>query len=179
MANQKFKWQAVVAKYAFPDTWRSWWQLINSLISFLVLWYLAYRSMEVGYWLTLLLIIPTAGFMTRLFIIFHDCCHGSFFKGVKANERLGMLIGVLVLTPFYEWRHTHAIHHATAGDLDRPRTHRDGSGLGADDCLVTVHHEERRVGCAAGAAADAPLRVDLELQRCGGGRRLGAHGPPG
>ena len=119
MATQKFKWQTVVAKYAFPDTWRSVWQLINSLIPFLFLWYLAYRSIEVGYWLTLLLIIPTAGFMTRLFIIFHDCCHGSFFKRVKANERLGMLIGVLVLTPFYEWRHTHAIHHATAGDLDR------------------------------------------------------------
>ena len=119
MANQKFKWQAVVARYAYPDTWRSVWQVINSLIPFLFLWYLAYRSLEVGYWLTLLLIIPMAGFMTRLFIIFHDCCHSSFFRSVKANERLGMLLGVLVFTPFYEWRHTHAIHHATAGDLDR------------------------------------------------------------
>ena len=119
MATQKFKWQAVVAKYSFPDTWRSWWQVINSLVPFLFMWYLAYRSLEVGYWLTLLLIIPTAGFLTRLFIIFHDCCHGSFFKGKMANERLGMLLGILVLTPFYEWRHTHAIHHATAGDLDR------------------------------------------------------------
>jgi omega-6 fatty acid desaturase (delta-12 desaturase) len=119
MVTQKFKWQAAVAKYAFPDTWRSWWQLTNSLIPLLFLWYLAYRSLEVGYWLTLLLIIPASGFMARLFIIFHDCGHGSFFKSVKANDRLGLMLGVLVLTPYYEWRHNHAIHHATAGDLDR------------------------------------------------------------
>jgi omega-6 fatty acid desaturase (delta-12 desaturase) len=78
-----------------------------------------YRSLEVGYWLTLLLAVPTAGFMVRCFIIFHDCCHGSFFKSIKANDRLGLVLGVLVLTPFYQWKHSHAIHHATAGDLDR------------------------------------------------------------
>jgi len=119
MATQKFKWQAVVAKYAFPDTWRSWWQVINSLVPFVVLWYLAYRSLGVGYWLTLLLVVPTAGFMVRLFIIFHDCCHGSFFKNMRLNDTVGLTLGVFVLTPFYEWKHTHAIHHATAGDLDR------------------------------------------------------------
>ena len=116
---EKFKWQKAVAKYAYPETWRSVWQVINSLIPFIVLWYLAYRSLEVGYWLTLLLIIPAAGFMTRLFIIFHDCCHTSFFRSKTANDKLGLVLGVLVLTPFYEWRHTHALHHASAGDLDR------------------------------------------------------------
>ncbi|HAV77898.1 MAG TPA: fatty acid desaturase [Anaerolineae bacterium] len=119
MATEKFKWQAVVSKYSFPDAWRSWWQVANSLIPFIALWYLAYRSLEVSYWLTLLLIVPTAGFMTRLFIIFHDCCHGSFFKRLKMNDKLGLILGVLVLTPFYEWRHSHAMHHASAGDLDR------------------------------------------------------------
>ena len=119
MATQKFKWQATVAKYSFPDAWRSWWQVINSLIPFIVLWYLAYRSLEVGYWLTLLLVVPTAGFMVRLFIIFHDCCHGSFFKNMQLNDRVGLVLGVMVLTPFYDWKHDHAIHHATAGDLDR------------------------------------------------------------
>ena len=119
MNIQKFKWQSVTAKYSFPETWRSVWQVANSLIPFIVMWYLAYRSLEVGYWLTLLCVVPAAGFMTRLFIIFHDCCHGSFFKTMKANDRLGLVLGVLVFTPFYEWRHTHAIHHATAGDLDR------------------------------------------------------------
>jgi omega-6 fatty acid desaturase (delta-12 desaturase) len=119
MTTQKFKWQGVVSKYAYPETWRSLWQVFNSVIPFFVGWYLMYRSLEVGYWLTLLLAVPTAGFMMRCFIIFHDCCHGSFFRSMKANDRLGLVIGVLVLTPFQQWRHSHAMHHATAGDLDR------------------------------------------------------------
>jgi len=77
MSIGKIKWQSVVAKYAYPETWRSLWQVVNSAIPFFVLWYLAYRSLEVGYWLTFLLTIPAAGFMVRMFIIFHDCCHGS------------------------------------------------------------------------------------------------------
>jgi omega-6 fatty acid desaturase (delta-12 desaturase) len=119
MTTQKFKWQGIVSKYAYPETWRSVWQIINSVIPFLIGWYLMYRSLEVGYWLTLLLAVPTAGFMVRCFIIFHDCCHGSFFKSIKANDRLGLVLGVLVMTPFHQWKHSHAIHHATAGDLDR------------------------------------------------------------
>ncbi len=119
MNLQNTRWQAVVAKYAFPETWRSIWQVLNSVIPFIVLWYVMYRSLEIGYWLTLLLAIPTAGFMVRVFIIFHDCTHGSFFKTIKANDRLGLMLGVLVFTPYYAWKHDHAIHHATAGDLDR------------------------------------------------------------
>jgi omega-6 fatty acid desaturase (delta-12 desaturase) len=119
MTTQKFKWQGIVSKYAYPETWRSVWQVVNSVIPFMVGWYLMYRSLEVGYWLTLILAVPTGGFMVRCFIIFHDCCHGSFFRSMKANDRLGLVIGVLVLTPFYQWKHSHAIHHATAGDLDR------------------------------------------------------------
>ena len=119
MTSQKFKWQGIVSNYAYPETWRSVWQIINSVVPFLIGWYLMYRSLEVGYWLTLLLAVPTAGFMVRCFIIFHDCCHGSFFRSIKANDRLGLVLGVLVLTPFYQWKHSHAIHHATAGDLDR------------------------------------------------------------
>jgi len=119
MTTEKFKWQGIVSKYAFPETWRSVWQIANSIIPFFVGWYLMYRSLAIGYWLTLLLAVPTAGFMVRLFIIFHDCCHGSFFKTIKANDRLGLVLGVVVLTPFYQWKHSHAIHHATAGDLDR------------------------------------------------------------
>ena len=119
MITQKFKWQPLTAKYTIPETWRSVWQIANSVIPFFVGWYLMYRSLEIGYWLTLLLAVPTAGFMVRNFIIFHDCCHGSFFKTVKANDRLGLVLGVLVLTPFYQWKHSHAVHHATAGDLDR------------------------------------------------------------
>ena len=119
MTTKKFKWQGIVSKYAYPETWRSLWQVFNSVIPFCVMWFLMYRSLAVGYWLTLLLAVPTAGFMVRCFILFHDCCHGSFFKTMKANDRLGLVLGVLVLTPFYQWKHSHAIHHATAGDLDR------------------------------------------------------------
>ena len=119
MTTQKIKWQGVVSKYAYPETWRSVWQVFNSVIPFILMWYLMYRSLAVGYWLTLILAVPTGGFMVRCFIIFHDCCHGSFFRTMKANDRLGLVLGVLVLTPFYQWKHSHAIHHATAGDLDR------------------------------------------------------------
>ena len=119
MTTEKFRWQGIVSKYAYPETWRSLWQVANTLVPFIVGWYLMYRSLELGYWLTLILAVPTAGFMMRLFIIFHDCCHGSFFKSMKANDRLGLVLGVFVFTPFYQWKHSHAIHHATAGDLDR------------------------------------------------------------
>jgi omega-6 fatty acid desaturase (delta-12 desaturase) len=119
MSREKFKWQGIVSKYAYPETWRSVWQICNSVFPFMIMWYLMYRSLAIGYWLTLILAVPTAGFMVRCFIIFHDCCHGSFFRTIKANDRLGLVLGVLVWTPFYQWKHSHAIHHATAGDLDR------------------------------------------------------------
>jgi omega-6 fatty acid desaturase (delta-12 desaturase) len=119
MTNEKIRWQGITAKYAFPETGRSLWQVLNSAVPFLGMWYLMYRSLEVGYWLTLILAVPAAGFMVRMFILFHDCCHGSFLKTQKANDRMGLMLGVLVWTPYYEWKHDHAIHHATAGDLDR------------------------------------------------------------
>lgn len=119
MTDTPVRWQSLIAKYQSSDTRRSLWQVANSVIPFLVMWYVMYRSLEVGFWLTLLLAIPTAGFMTRMFIIFHDCGHGSFFKSNKANEITGYLTGILTWTPYYYWRHDHAVHHATAGDLDR------------------------------------------------------------
>jgi omega-6 fatty acid desaturase (delta-12 desaturase) len=115
-------WGAVVAKYALPDSRRSIWQLVNSLVPYFVLFYLSMRSMEISLWLTLPLTILTAGFMTRIFIIFHDCGHGSFFKSKTANTWTGRVTGLLVFTPYYRWAHDHAIHHATAGDLDRRGT---------------------------------------------------------
>jgi omega-6 fatty acid desaturase (delta-12 desaturase) len=115
----KIRWQDVVARYASSDIRRSLWQVVNTLVPFFALWYLMIRSVEISYWLTLFLAIPTAGFMVRSFIIFHDCGHGSFFKSKKANDALGIITGLLSFTPYYRWRHEHAIHHATAGDLDR------------------------------------------------------------
>ena len=121
-SNPQVRWQSIVARYASADTWRSIWQITNSVIPFIAMWALMALSLRVGFWLTLLLSIPTAGFMVRIFIIFHDCCHGSFFKDHRANEIVGNLTGLLVITPFYQWKRDHSIHHATAGDLDRRGT---------------------------------------------------------
>src|SRR5688572_11981261 len=76
------------------------------------------RSLDVSYALTLLLALPTAGFLMRLFMIQHDCGHGSFFKSRVARDAVGFMIGVLVLIPYQYWRKTHAYHHAHSGDLD-------------------------------------------------------------
>ena len=112
-------WQEIVSGYQDPDPIRSWWQVINTLVPYFLLWVLMIFSLEVSYWLTLLLAIPAAGFMVRTFIIFHDCGHGSFFKSKRANNTLGIITGIITFTPYYRWRHHHAVHHATAGDLDR------------------------------------------------------------
>lgn len=118
----KAQWQKIVAAYSRPDLPRAIWQTVNTLVPFFVLFYLSLRSLEVSFWLTLPLSILTAGFMVRAFIIFHDCGHGSFFKSQRLNDLLGMLTGLLTFTPYYRWKREHAIHHATAGDLDRRGT---------------------------------------------------------
>ncbi len=112
-------WRKILAQYQSPDAWRSWWQLANSLIPFIALWVAMYFSLRLSFWLTLALSVLAAGFMVRLFIIFHDCGHGSFFKSQKLNDLVGFITGVFTFTPYYEWKHNHAIHHATAGNLDK------------------------------------------------------------
>jgi omega-6 fatty acid desaturase (delta-12 desaturase) len=112
-------WRALVAPYQQPDLRLGLWQIANSLLPYLFLWGLMAWSLQFSYWLTLALAIPAAGFMMRIFIIFHDCGHGSFFKSQRANAFVGSIIGLLTFTPFYHWTRDHAIHHATAGDLDR------------------------------------------------------------
>ena len=82
-------------------------------------WALMLYSLEVGWWLTWLLALPAGGLLTRLFIIQHDCGHGSFFRSKRANDTVGFVLGVVTLTPYQYWRRSHAIHHATSGDLDR------------------------------------------------------------
>src|SRR5262245_23815100 len=112
-------WQDLVKKYQFPDHWRSVWQVANSIIPYIATWYLMYRSLSVSYWLTLALAPVAAGFMTRIFIIFHDCGHGSFFKSSRVNHIVGTICGVMVHTPYFQWTREHAIHHASSGDLSR------------------------------------------------------------
>ncbi|UCH10030.1 MAG: fatty acid desaturase [Fidelibacterota bacterium] len=112
-------WREIVARYQQPEPWRSWEQVMNSILPYILLWYLMYHSLEISYMLTLVLALPAAGFLVRIFIIFHDCCHGSFFASRRANAVLGFVTGVLTFTPYHFWRHEHAVHHATAGNLDR------------------------------------------------------------
>ena len=112
------RWNALLEPYLGADTRRSVVQLLTTVIAFAALWYLALRSLEIGWWLTLLVAIPAAGFMMRLFMIQHDCGHGSFFKSRAARDWVGRCIGVLLLTPYDYWKRTHAYHHAHSGDLD-------------------------------------------------------------
>ena len=113
-----------LAQYREPSAWRSSWQLGSSIILFCALWILAFISMRYSYWLTLALSIPTAGVMLRLFVLQHDCGHGSFFRSKRLNDVIGFSLGALVMTPYGAWRRQHALHHATAGNLDR-RGHGD------------------------------------------------------
>src|SRR5262245_17425118 len=101
-------WKEIVAKYQKPAALRGIWQLSNTLVPYIALWYLMYWSLSVSYWLTIPLAILAGGFQVRLFIIFHDCGHGSFFKSRLANDILGSILGVLNVTPYYQWRWEHA-----------------------------------------------------------------------
>jgi omega-6 fatty acid desaturase (delta-12 desaturase) len=112
-------WKEVVAKYQRPALQRSLWQLINTLVPYGALWYLMHLSLSVSYWLTGVLALLAGAFLVRVFVLFHDCGHGSFFKSPRANDLLGFITGVLCFTPYYHWRWEHALHHASAGDLDR------------------------------------------------------------
>jgi omega-6 fatty acid desaturase (delta-12 desaturase) len=112
-------WIEIVRRYNKPNKGKSIWQIINSLGSFLLIWYLMYRSLDISYWITLGLAIPAAGFTVRMFIIMHDCGHGSFFKSRVANKITGTILGCLAFTPFDKWTNDHAIHHKTVGNLDQ------------------------------------------------------------
>src|SRR5437867_182702 len=115
-------WKKIVSKYQRPAIWRGSWQILNSLVPYAALWFLMYLSLSVSVWLTLPLAVLAGAFLVRIFIISHDCGHGSFFKSSKANDVLGFITGVLTFTPYYHWRWEHSLHHRTSGDLDRRGT---------------------------------------------------------
>jgi omega-6 fatty acid desaturase (delta-12 desaturase) len=111
--------RAALLAYARPHVGRSVMQIGTSVVPYIALWLLMYRMIHVSLAIVLLLAIPAAGFQVRTFILFHDCTHGSFLPTKRANAWLGAVLGLMVLAPYRQWRHDHAIHHATAGDLDR------------------------------------------------------------
>jgi omega-6 fatty acid desaturase (delta-12 desaturase) len=118
-ASDTAVWRAIVAKYSNPSTPRAAWQIINTIVPYGFLWYLMYICMPISWWLVIPLAILAGLFVVRVFIIFHDCGHGSFFKSRTANDVTGFIAGLLTLTPYYHWRWEHNIHHSTSGDLDR------------------------------------------------------------
>ena len=108
-----------LAPYARPDLARSLLELATSVVPYLALSYAMYRALDVSYLLVLAIAIPASGFLVRTFILFHDCSHGSLFGSKRANAWLGTVLGLFVYSPFVRWRHDHAVHHATSGDLER------------------------------------------------------------
>ncbi|MFF2092496.1 fatty acid desaturase [Paenibacillus sp. NPDC058174] len=129
-AAKQIQLKKEIAPYEKTDMKSSIRQLVNTLVPLFGLWYAAYASLAVSYWLTIIIGIVASGFVIRTFIIFHDCCHGSFFKNKRANAIMGTITGVLTHVPYAQWKYSHAMHHATSGNLDK-------RGLG-DIWILTV-----------------------------------------
>lgn len=120
----------ILNRYRRPSNARGIFELTITLLPLVALWVVAWLTFVLGYWwATLLIAIPSAGFLVRLFMIQHDCGHGSFFSHRRANDWVGRVIGVLTLTPYDFWRRTHAIHHASSANLD-------ARGIGDIDTLT-------------------------------------------
>jgi len=118
-----------LGRYREPDCMRSVSEIVITAGPFALTWVLIWAGLAAGYWISLLLVVPAAGFLVRLFMIQHDCGHGSFFRHRLANDWVGRVIGVLTLTPYDFWRRAHALHHANSGNLD-------GRGIGDIDTLT-------------------------------------------
>lgn len=115
---EKITWPKELNAYQRPSLWRSLWQFSTTFLLYIVMWVLMYKSLSWSYGITLLLAIPTAGLLIRLFIFNHDCGHGSFLKNKTLQRYIGRIGSFLTFTPYYFWKEQHAIHHRTTGNLD-------------------------------------------------------------
>jgi omega-6 fatty acid desaturase (delta-12 desaturase) len=115
-------WRGPVARFERPSYARAGFDLLTSVVAYIALTVVMYLTIDVSIWLTLALAVPSAGFLLRTFIVFHDCAHGSFVPSRRGNLWIGRFASLLVWQPFANWRHNHAVHHGTAGDLDRRGT---------------------------------------------------------
>lgn len=116
--------------------WKSVFQLTSTALLLGVLWWAMLWSLEVGYWLTLLLALPASLMLVRLFMLQHDCGHGSFFRSRRANNLIGSVLGVFTLVPYAYWRRTHSLHHAGSGNLE-------ARGIGDIDTLTVREYLSR------------------------------------
>src|SRR5246500_5274097 len=131
------RWTRTLGSYTAPNHVRSAAELAITALPLVALWTAAWFTFSLGYaWASLLVAIPAAGFLVRMFMIQHDCGHGTFFANRLANDWVGRVIGVLTLTPYDCWRRTHAIHHSTTGNLDR-------RGIGDVDTLTVREYQAR------------------------------------
>nr|WP_051029647.1 fatty acid desaturase [Brevibacillus massiliensis] len=122
LQQEQANWRKSIAPYEKPRIKSSVWQLFNTLVPFALMWYGAYLCLSISYWLTLLLAVVAGGFLIRIFIIFHDCCHQSFFRNRRANAIVGTITGILTCCPYEQWRYTHSVHHATSSNLNKRGT---------------------------------------------------------
>jgi omega-6 fatty acid desaturase (delta-12 desaturase) len=120
-AEPQVSLRLLIAPFAKAQNSRAWFQLLSTFALFVAGWAATAYAVTQGLGIVaaLLFAIPTAGFVVRLFIVQHDCGHGSFFSSSRMNDTVGSLIGVLTMIPYSYWRKTHAIHHATSGNLDK------------------------------------------------------------
>jgi omega-6 fatty acid desaturase (delta-12 desaturase) len=117
--QDRVEWRHAVEKYKKPSLHRAMWQIVNTFVPYVMLWTLAYYTLQFSWTLTVALAVLMGLFLVRLFIIFHDCGHGSYFSSPLANDMIGFAAGFVTLTPYYHWRWEHAIHHSSAGHLDK------------------------------------------------------------
>ena len=130
-------WTRILAAYGKPSGLRSIFELTITATPLVAFWIADWLVYSHGYWwASLLLAIPAGGFVVRLFMIQHDCGHGAFFPNRRFNDWAGRIIGVVTMTPYDFWRHTHAIHHATSGNLDR-------RGVGDVEMLTVSEYFDR------------------------------------
>ncbi len=137
--DRRAAWLPELMQFSKPHHGKAAWQLVNTLIPYVGLWILIVLLLSGGYsyWYAFALMVPAALLLVRIFIFFHDCCHGSFFRSKRLNTLVGNLTGILTFTPFAEWRYAHNLHHVSAGDLDR---------RGAGDVWTLTTEEYRSMG---------------------------------
>jgi acyl-lipid omega-6 desaturase (Delta-12 desaturase) len=117
--DERKRLRSVLIRFQKPSTARALWQFFNTIVPYVSLWVLMYHLKEISLWLALPFAMLAGTLLVRVFIFFHDCGHGSFFKSHWANAVFGFICGVLTFTPYYHWRWQHAIHHGTSGHLDK------------------------------------------------------------
>jgi omega-6 fatty acid desaturase (delta-12 desaturase) len=134
--TEKPEWYKTTARFAKPETGKALWQLVTTLVPYLSLLALMVITVRLRYpyWVTLALAVVAAAFFSRLFILFHDCTHGSFLPSPRWNRNVGYLCGILTFTAFHDWRRSHAGHHITVGDLDR-------RGMGDITTMTVVEYQ--------------------------------------